>query len=239
MELPKTASGRVMPARASEVALPSSVGTSMRVSVTEPSATWTRAARTRLAGMSKRFTPSSMTQSLVELTAQISTLRLRSSSTRRSSRGRCSSRCGSQRRRGRRYASPLRGGPGTSGPSGRRCRFGDLAAEVAAVSGIDPVGGFAGDEAGLDAPVHEAGAGVAGPEGAVAVEDGDLGERSRTAWWNSAGVRTLGEDLWHGRSALHCAGLPVLPRDDSSVICSYFTLGGLGIDECVPRLSLL
>ena len=53
--------------------------------------------------------------------------------------------------------------------------LGDLAAVVEAIAVVDPVGGLAGDEAGLDGPVHEAGAGVAGPEGAVAVEDGDCG----------------------------------------------------------------
>ena len=33
-----------------------------------------------------------------------------------------------------------------------------------------------------------------------------VGERSRTDWWNSAGVRDVWEDLWHGAARLFCAG---------------------------------
>ena len=100
--------------------------------------------------------------------------------------------------------------------------FGDFAAEVAPVFGVDPVGGVAGDEAGLDAPVHEAGAGVAGPEGAVAVEDGYCGGEVEDGLVEFCGGEDVWEDLWHGGSAL-LRGASVLPRDDSSVICSYFT----------------
>ena len=46
---------------------------------------------------------------------------------------------------------------------------------VAFVAGVDPGDLVGGDELGVDGPVHEGGAGVAGPEGAVAVEYGDLG----------------------------------------------------------------
>ena len=53
--------------------------------------------------------------------------------------------------------------------------LGDLAAEVGAIAAVDEVDDLAGDEAGLDGPLHELGAGVAGPEGAVAVEDGGAG----------------------------------------------------------------
>ena len=55
--------------------------------------------------------------------------------------------------------------------------FGDVAGAIEAVAGIDPVGGIAGDESGFDGPEHEAVAGVAAPEGAVAVEDGDAGRQ--------------------------------------------------------------
>ncbi len=51
--------------------------------------------------------------------------------------------------------------------------FGDLAGEVAAIADVEAGDGFGGEDAALDGPAHEAGAGVAGPEGAVAVEDGD------------------------------------------------------------------
>ena len=46
---------------------------------------------------------------------------------------------------------------------------------VAFVAFVDPGDLVGGDELGVDGPVHEGGAGVAGPEGAVAVEYGDLG----------------------------------------------------------------
>lgn len=48
----------------------------------------------------------------------------------------------------------------------------DLAGEVGAVTGVDPVSGGARDEALLDGPFHESVAGVAAPDGAVAIEDG-------------------------------------------------------------------
>ena len=52
--------------------------------------------------------------------------------------------------------------------------FGDFAAEIGAVAAVDEVDDLAGDETGLDGPFHELGAGIAGPEGAVAIEDGDV-----------------------------------------------------------------
>ena len=51
--------------------------------------------------------------------------------------------------------------------------FGDLAGEIAAVADVEAGDGFGGEDALLDSPAHEAGAGVAGPEGSIAVEDGD------------------------------------------------------------------
>ena len=53
--------------------------------------------------------------------------------------------------------------------------LGDGAALVAFVAFFDPGDLVEGDELGVDGPVHEGGAGVAGPESAVAVEYGDLG----------------------------------------------------------------
>jgi len=53
--------------------------------------------------------------------------------------------------------------------------FGDFALAVEAMTGVDPVRGIAGEEADVHGPVHEADAGVAGPEGAVAVKDGSAG----------------------------------------------------------------
>jgi len=53
--------------------------------------------------------------------------------------------------------------------------LGDLAALVAGVAVVEPVGGVAGEQAGVHGPAHEGGACVAGPEGAVAVENGDFG----------------------------------------------------------------
>jgi hypothetical protein len=53
--------------------------------------------------------------------------------------------------------------------------FGDGAAFVAFVTVIHPGDLFGGDEFGIDGPVHEGGAGVAGPESAVAVEYSDAG----------------------------------------------------------------
>jgi len=52
---------------------------------------------------------------------------------------------------------------------------GDVATLVAGVAVVEPLGGFAREQAGVHGPAHEGGTGVAGPEGAVAVEDGDFG----------------------------------------------------------------
>lgn len=54
-------------------------------------------------------------------------------------------------------------------------QLGDFSLAVEAMAGVDPVGGVAGEQADVHGPGHEADAGVAGPEGAVAVEDGDAG----------------------------------------------------------------
>ena len=53
--------------------------------------------------------------------------------------------------------------------------FVDGSGEVGAVTGVEPVGGGAGDEALVDRPDHKAVAGISAPEGAVAIEDGDAG----------------------------------------------------------------
>jgi hypothetical protein len=50
-----------------------------------------------------------------------------------------------------------------------------FAAEVAAMARVEPVAIGAGDEAAFHGPAHEAGSGVAAPERAVAIEDGDFG----------------------------------------------------------------
>ena len=203
MELPKTASGEGTPARRREATLPSSVGTSVRVSVTSPLTICTRAERTRLAGMLNRWTPSSMTQSLVELTAQISTLRLRSSSTRASISGKMffSMRVWKKTRAAPSHLLFAEATCCISTIWPQMSRFGDFATEVATVFGVDPVGCVAGDEAGLDAPVHEARAGVTGPEGAVAVEDGYFGGEVEDGLVEFCGGERDWEDLWHGGSA--------------------------------------
>ncbi len=78
--------------------------------------------------------------------------------------------------------------------------LGDLAALVAAVFGVDPVGGLAGDEAGLDGPGHKGGACVTGPEGAVAVEDGYGGGELVDGGVKLGGVQVLrGKCVRHGK----------------------------------------
>ncbi len=76
--------------------------------------------------------------------------------------------------------------------------LGDRLIFVAFVPLENPVDLLGGDELGVDGPVHEGGAGVAGPEGAVAVEDSDLGIKrvnagvevgSREAYGRSNGLR--------------------------------------------------
>ena len=125
--------------------------------------------------------------------------------------------------------------------------LGDLAALVEAVAGVDPVVGLAGDEAGFDGPVHEAGAGVGGPEGAVAVEYGDGGgervygvvELGGAEGWN-------GEYVCHGKTfscceivmqkpiASFCGGWSILPHHSTAGLlqeCLHgiaFGSGGIG-----------
>jgi hypothetical protein len=55
--------------------------------------------------------------------------------------------------------------------------FADVSGDVGAVAGVHPVAGGAGDESLVHGPDHEAVAGVAAPEGTVAVEDCDFGGR--------------------------------------------------------------
>ena len=70
-----------MPALANDLALPSSVGTSISLLVMTPATTSARAEMTRLGGMLKLRMPSSITQLLVELTTQISVPRSASAAT--------------------------------------------------------------------------------------------------------------------------------------------------------------
>ncbi len=53
--------------------------------------------------------------------------------------------------------------------------LGDFAAVVGVVAAIEPGDLVGGEEAGLHGPAHEGRTGVAGPEGAVAIEYGDFG----------------------------------------------------------------
>jgi hypothetical protein len=55
--------------------------------------------------------------------------------------------------------------------------FADIAALVSAVALVQPVDGLTLQQPGLNAPAHEARAGVARPQGPVAVEDGGLGRQ--------------------------------------------------------------
>ena len=134
----------------------------------------TQAARTRLAGMLKRLTPSSMTQSQVELTAQMSTPLAWRSATRRAISGEDVS---------LNTLTEELGGGLPEGVDGEALvdldhfaadgELGDFAAVVAVIAGVEPGIGCGRQEAGFHGPAHEAGAGVAGPEGAVAVKNGD------------------------------------------------------------------
>jgi hypothetical protein len=51
--------------------------------------------------------------------------------------------------------------------------FADAACFVFLVAGTRPLAGLAADNAALDLPVEEIGAGIAAPQGAIAIEDGD------------------------------------------------------------------
>jgi len=82
--------------------------------------------------------------------------------------------------------------------------LGDGAALVAGVAFLDPGDLVEGDEFGVDGPVHKGGAGVAGPESAVAVEYGDLGVESE-----DAGVEVRGGEA-EGGGGFGQGGLPLL-----------------------------
>ncbi len=73
--------------------------------------------------------------------------------------------------------------------------LGDGAVLVAFVAFLDPGDLVEGDELGVDGPVHEGGAGVAGPEGAVAVEYGDLGVEGVDAGVEVGGGEAEGGDV--------------------------------------------
>ena len=85
--------------------------------------------------------------------------------------------------------------------------FGDVAGEVEAVAGVDPVGGIAGDESGVDGPEHEVIAGVAAPEGAVAVEDGGAGRERENGAVEVVGRQTCRQGQGQACSCFHDKGL--------------------------------
>ena len=70
---------------------------------------------------------------------------------------------------------------------------------------VEPGDLFGGDELGVDGPVHEGGAGVAGPEGAVAVEYGDGGVEGVDAGVEFGGGEAAGGDAV-GQDKLHLVG---------------------------------
>ena len=81
--------------------------------------------------------------------------------------------------------------------------LGDVASFIAAVFGVDPVGGLTGDEAGFDSPVHKGGASVAGPEGAIAVEYSYGGGELEDSVVELFGGEVLrdGDGVRHGKAA--------------------------------------
>ena len=77
----------------------------------------------------------------------------------------------------------------------------DVSAEVGAVAAVDEVDDLAGHEAGLDGPLHELGARVAGPESAVAVKDSGPGGGVEDGLVEGGDVkRRNGDDSTHGYS---------------------------------------
>ncbi len=76
--------------------------------------------------------------------------------------------------------------------------LGDFAAEIASVLGVDPVGGLAGDQAGFKGPMHEAGTGIPGPKGAIAVEDGNLWIEFEDGLMEGVGRKGVWEKLGQG-----------------------------------------
>ena len=56
-------------------------------------------------------------------------------------------------------------------------RFAHLAGDVTAIACVHPICGRAGYETLFERPHHESVAGVAAPEGSIAIEDGDFGIR--------------------------------------------------------------
>ncbi len=77
--------------------------------------------------------------------------------------------------------------------------LGDFAAVVGVVAAVEPRDLIRGEEAGLHGPAHEGRAGVAGPEGTVAIEDGDFGGEGVDAGEEVGGRETeggIGEGDW-------------------------------------------
>ena len=73
---------------------------------------------------------------------------------------------------------------------------------VAFVAGEDPVDFLGGQQFGVDGPVHEGGAGVARPEGSVAVEDGDLRGEGMDASVKVRGGEAYGRSYGWGQEGL-------------------------------------
>jgi len=95
--------------------------------------------------------------------------------------------------------------------------LGDGGVFIAFVALLDPGDLVEGDELGVDGPVHEGGAGVAGPEGAVAVEYGDL-------WVEGvdAGVEVGGGEA-EGGAGVGQEGLPL----DAGCTCHLMRAAGM------------
>ncbi len=84
--------------------------------------------------------------------------------------------------------------------------FGDGALAVAVVAGVEPGDLRGGDELVVDGPAHERGAGVAGPEGAVAIEDSDFRRERVDACVEGGSGEVLGERCGQGWISVRCAG---------------------------------
>src|ERR1039458_5038565 len=84
----------------------------------------------------------------------------------------------------------------------------DLAAQVGAIAVVEPIDGIAREQSAIDSPAHEAGAGVARPQRAVAIEGGDLGRQRVDGGVEAGGGENIGlcggAHLWgallHGAS---------------------------------------
>jgi len=91
--------------------------------------------------------------------------------------------------------------------------LGDGGVFVAVVALLDPGDLIEGDELGVDGPVHEGGAGVAGPEGAVAVEYSDFWVEGE-----DAGVEVGGGEA-EGGAGVGQGGLPLGALAAGVILC--------------------